>query len=365
MADELARLFGVAVSVDTVRRVTEQAGACQVAIEERALERLEQEAPDEPEGPDLQQVSADGAMVLLVGGTWTEVRTAAIGTIKEHDGRVQARELSYFSRHCTAREFIRQTTLPTHERGTRRAGTVVAVSDGAPWLQALIDRQCPDAVRILDFPHAVSYLSQAAQAAFGSGSREAAVWLDEWAPKLKSQEPEDVLTALRALPTSSPEAAEERRKALRYLEARVEQLRYARFQEQGYPIGSGMVESACKLVVEARLKGSGMRWADQNVNPLLALRGRLCSGQWTETWQGIAQEWRAEVHRQRKAGRERRRAKRAEQEQTAEAEAQIETVAAAPRQERVKTIVDGHPTEDHPWKQEPLLSQTRASRRKL
>jgi hypothetical protein len=213
----------------------------------------------------------------------------------------------------------------------------------------------------LDFPHAVSYLSQAAQAAFGPGSREAAVWLDEWAPKLKRQEPEDVLMALRALPTPGPDAAEEHRKARHYLEARVEQMRHARFQERGYPIGSGIVESACKVVVEARLKGSGMHWAGKNVDPLLALRGRLCSAQWTQTWQGITQEWRAEVRRQRKAGRERRRAERAEQQRAAEAE----VVTAAPQQEQAKTVVDGRPTEHHPWKQNPLPARARNRRRRL
>jgi len=135
--------------------------------------------------------------------------------------------------------------------------------DGASWLQELIDEQCPAAVRILDFPHAVGYLSQAAHAAFGAGSREATVWLDEWAPKLKTEEPEEVLAAIRALSAPSAEAATVRRRALRYLCPRLEQLRYAAFGAQGYPIGSGIVESAGKLVVEARLKGSGMHWAPQ------------------------------------------------------------------------------------------------------
>jgi hypothetical protein len=79
--------------------------------------------------------------------------------------------------------------------------------DGASWLQELIDEQCPAAVRVLDFPHAVGYLSRVAQAAFGVGSREAAVWLDVWAPKLKTGEPEEVLAAIRTLPTPTPEAA--------------------------------------------------------------------------------------------------------------------------------------------------------------
>jgi len=174
VAEEMASLFGVIVSADTVRRLTEQAGALQVAIEQRELERLEHDAPPEPAGPAVQQVSADGAMVPLVGGVWTEARTIAIGTIEQRGGEGHVTDLSYFSRRCSADQFIRQTTVPTHERGTRRAGTVVAVSDGANWLQELVDEQCPQAVRILDFPHAVGYLSGAAQAAFGAGSRDAA-----------------------------------------------------------------------------------------------------------------------------------------------------------------------------------------------
>jgi hypothetical protein len=45
---------------------------------------------------------------------------------------------------------------------------------------------------------------------------------------------------------------------LEYLEKRREQIRYAEFEAQGYPIGRGVVESANKLMVEARLKGAGM-----------------------------------------------------------------------------------------------------------
>jgi hypothetical protein len=347
VAEEMRFLFGVSVSADTVRRLTEQAGALQLAIEQRELERLEHEAPPEPAGPDIQQVSADGAMVPLVGGKWTEARTIAIGTIAEQDGEAHATELTYFSRHCSADQFIRQATLPTYERGTRRAETVITVMDGAPWLQELVDEQCPGAVRILDFPHAVGYLSRAAQAAFGAGSREAATWLDEWAPKLKREEPEEVLAAIRTLPTQEAEAVAAKRTALHYLGQRLEQIRYAAFCEQGYPIGSGIVESAGKLVVEARLKGSGMHWNPTNLNPILALRGRLCSRQWEQTWPAIWREWRAQVVQRRKQRRGIRHAQRAVEWALRPAPITL----SSPKQPRPKTIVDGRPTEAHPWKQ--------------
>lgn len=61
-------------------------------------------------------------------------------------------------------------------------------------------------------------------------------------------------------------------------------MQYPQFQQQGWPIGSGMVESANKLVVEARLKGAGMHWDPSHVNAMLALRNGVCNERWLEIW---------------------------------------------------------------------------------
>ena len=74
---------------------------------------------------------------------------------------------------------------------------------------------------------------------------------------------------------------------------------YARFQAQGYPIGSGSVESANKVVVESRLKGAGMHWARPHVNPLVALRTLACSDRWAEAWPQIAQQVRQQAWQRR------------------------------------------------------------------
>jgi hypothetical protein len=62
--------------------------------------------------------------------------------------------------------------------------------------------------------------------------------------------------------------------ALAYLEKRAGQMQYPRYQAAGWPIGSGMVESANKLVMQARLKGAGMHWLMGNLNPMHALARR-------------------------------------------------------------------------------------------
>ena len=107
----LAFVTGVCVDGETVRRLTEHAGAALVAVEDAAVARLEREVPPPPAGPPVQQLSADGAMAPLVGGVWAEVKTLAIGTVeREACGMVDTSALSYCSRLGDAREFARGST---------------------------------------------------------------------------------------------------------------------------------------------------------------------------------------------------------------------------------------------------------------
>src|SRR5713101_10199303 len=76
-------------------------------------------------------------------------------------------------------------------------------------------------------------------------------------------------------------------------------LAYATFQARGYPIGSGSVESANKLVVESRMKGAGMRWGEQHVNARLALRNVACSDRWRQAWKQIRKLWVQQTQAQR------------------------------------------------------------------
>lgn len=340
-------LLGVQVSVDTVRRLTEAAGRAQVEREEAQCQHLRQHAPDGPTGPEVQHLSADGAMVPLVGGEWAEARTLALGTVeRDAEGTSHTEDLHYFSRLCSAAAFLDWVELPLHQAGTAQAGTVVAVQDGADWLRELLDAHCPEAVRILDFPHAAEYLARAAQACLGQGTAETSMWLDTWLHELKHGNPEAVMAAIRALPAPSPEAAAVRDGAATYLTKRRAQITYAAFQAQGYPIGSGIVESANKLVVEARLKGAGMHWSRHNVTPMLALRALVCNGTWEAEWPGIWQHLcvtaRARVTQRRQ---ERREAQRR----------QAQELTPSPPPEPIlpkdpPMMVDGRPTKHHHWK---------------
>ncbi len=279
----LQDLVGIQVSKATARRATLQTGEAALAVCAGEVERLKQEVPQAPGGADKQLLSADGAMVHLVGGEWAEVKTLVMGEVTRNKrGDVCTRQISSFSRLAEAERFAEAALVETHRRGLEQAVAVCAVQDGAEWLQGLVDYHRADAVRILDFAHAASAVSDIGEAVRAAGGRLPATWLKGVLHRLKHQGPARVLTHLAWVVARYPSEASQEK--LSYLQKRETHMQYPTYQAAGWPLGSGSVESANKGVVEARLKGAGMRWGRQNVNPMLALRNAVCNRQWNQTW---------------------------------------------------------------------------------
>ena len=256
-------------------------------MEAAAVDHLIATWPPPPAGPALQLLSIDGAMVPLVGGCWTEAKLLAVGTVTARPDAAgvlhpHTADLSYVARVADADHFSRHLTGETHRRGTATAGQVAAVMDGAVWLQGVVDRHRPDAVRILDFPHAVAHLSIPAALVWGAESPALTCWREQVVHHLRHGDPADVLAAVATLPATTAAAQAAVRSALDYRCIRWEQIQYATFAAQGFPLGSGSVEGGHKVVMQARLKGSGMHWALANVNPLLALRCAASNHRWPE-----------------------------------------------------------------------------------
>ena len=107
---------------------------------------------------------------------------------------------------------------------------------------------CTDLMR----PHAAEYVSAIGQAAREAGTELPATWVKDQLHRLKHPGPTALLADLRALRAKHPEVQVLADK-LAYLEKREAHMQYPSYQQQGWPIGSGMVESANKQVMQARL----------------------------------------------------------------------------------------------------------------
>ena len=97
-AEIISHFRKIDVSEATVRRTTEKSGQAYLDLQMEDVEALEAEPREAAERPVLQQLSVDGAMVSLVGGEWSEVKTLAIGAIEEPrlEGEARAREMTTF-----------------------------------------------------------------------------------------------------------------------------------------------------------------------------------------------------------------------------------------------------------------------------
>ena len=127
--------------------------------------------------------------------------------------------------------------------------------------------------------HAAGYMGEIGRGLFGEASPMADEWQREQTHRLKHEGTSPVLEDIRVLVQCRETDLS---KPLAYLEKREVRMCYPVLRAQGWPIGSGAVESGNKLVMEARLKGGGMHWARPHVNPMLRLRNIGCSDCWAE-----------------------------------------------------------------------------------
>ena len=297
-ANMLQQHHGVQVSASTSRRHTEALGAAAEAVQNAQARAPWVQKPSHPKQdatptqPAKQVLSSDGSYISLRGNVWAEVKTVLVGEVQANrcpstqrpQQEVKTVHLSYFSRMTDADTFSELATGELARRGVYQAPQVGAVQDGAEWIQRFVDAHRLDAVRILDLYHAAEYVNEIATLLSTAGTPLAATWVDNQLHELKHHGPAKVLEEVAHLLTDHPEI-EDLAQKVHYLQKREPLMQYPLFQQQGWPIGSGSVESANTCVVQARLKGPGMHWEGRNVNPLLALRTGLCNDRWQETMQ--------------------------------------------------------------------------------
>ena len=279
-AKEMAWHHGVTVSKEQVRRKTERAGAVYAQEQTQAPGAAMCVSPI----PERQMLSVDGAMVHVTTGEWREVKTLTVAVVQP-DASSQAP--SYFSRMAEYHAFADQAQAEATRRQVKRSPAACAVADGADYNQAVIDQLCPAAERILDFYHAAEHLALPLRAVYGEETDAFAAHFQQQRRELRDGDPDRVLATLSDLTAQHPVHAQIVNDTLGYFTKRREQIHYAAFKADGWPIGSGSGEAAHKVVVEPRLKKAGMRWAEVNVNPMLALRNLSCNDRWEEGWPTI------------------------------------------------------------------------------
>ena len=140
---------------------------------------------------------------------------------------------------------------------------------------------------ILDLFHVLEYLWKAAHVFTKEGSEEAELWVTERLRMLLEGKVLQIIEDLKKnlkegkLSKSKRETLE---KVIGYLENGQEYMRYDEYLAQGYPIGSGVVEGACRNLVKDRMEMTGMRWCITGAEAVLQMRSVDVNGMWMKFW---------------------------------------------------------------------------------
>ena len=165
----------------------------------------------------------------------------------------------------------------------------LGLTDGGNGLEDRLEENFP-LVRavILDFFHPAERLTGLARLLFPSDEARAEEQARDWRRLLKEEGGALLAAVLRewSWPPGRPELAEAVAEVVGYRERPAHRMEYPEYLAEGWFIGSGAVESACKTVVGQRLKLAGMRWGEDGADALCHLRA-LCrseKGQWEAFW---------------------------------------------------------------------------------
>ena len=143
--------------------------------------------------------------------------------------------------------------------------------------------------RIIDFYHASEHLSHIAEAIYGKSSAEAKTWYGNYRDILKNHE-NGVSKLIRSVGyylgsrTFSKSRKKDIQKHLGYFKKHKMFMDYAAYAGKGWPIGSGVIEAACKSVVKQRMCRSGQRWSIKGGQGILNLRSIAKSNRWDAFW---------------------------------------------------------------------------------
>jgi hypothetical protein len=223
-------------------------------------------------------------------------RETMVGTIALYDAEGERQHTTYIG---ASPEYGKSTFI---ERMEREIGHIkrlypkakyVGIADGAadnwPFLKAHTH------VQATDFWHATEYLAGAAEALFNTKSQQEQKkeWLDDHCHKLKHKKGAAgrILRELKEYAQEIPGKIRKEKllKAISYFSHQKCRMNYYALVRDKLPIGSGVTEAACKMIVKQRLCQSGMKWNEKGASIILSLRTLERSDRWEQFWAKISQ----------------------------------------------------------------------------
>lgn len=292
VSEDLLENHGRKIAVSYLQNVTDFVGSIAQAKENN----WEYSPPELDDPVETLGISLDGAHVLTVADGYRE---SMVGTISLYNKLGERRHTVYVA---ASPEYGKETFLKRLEREIKQAkerypkAKTVGIADGAKsnwsFLKEHTDKQ------VLDFWHASEYLASASRAIFNKKhqGKERDSWLENACHDLKHKQGAATRILNELKESTSKKISKLLQKdldaAISYFKNNIAagRMKYDKFVKNNLPIGSGVTEAACKVIVKQRLCGSGMRWKDKGIKMILSLRTLVkTKARWEQFWGKINQ----------------------------------------------------------------------------
>lgn len=245
--------------------------------------------------PVKKGVSMDGVLVYILGEEWKEVKVGCVFEYETHTEYcrqtreakevVKAKHQSYVAYLGEPEPFAKLLSAEADWRGYDQAQQRACVGDGAKWIWNLSNLCFPTAQEVVDWNHAMEHVWSAAHLMDARDAAHRKRWVKRREDELWLGHARTVTAEIEALAQELPTQREALHTEAGYFRNNQRRMQYQALHEEGYPIGSGTIESGCKQLVQARMKAAGMRWSRPGAENMLALRAEYLSGRWDDAWQ--------------------------------------------------------------------------------
>jgi hypothetical protein len=290
-----------------VQRIVEAIGQTLLAQQAAQVQAYEQgQRPRGPSSdPSLLVIQMDGGRVQSrqknpqTQSPWKEDKVLTISSYRPGDGKQKEPEplvTTYLATLQDSRGFGVLARVEAERRGIRQAAQTLVLGDGAAWIDTLHQEHFGRHVRIVDWYHAVEHLHEAAGAVYPQQESRQKKMAERLKTVLWQGRVAGVIRVLQAAagklgPPQADDRPDHPRRVLAqnvgYFTKHQSHMNYPAYRRRGWPIGSGVVESAVKQF-NKRVKGTEQFWTDSGVEAVLALRAlRLSQDQrWDHYWLG-------------------------------------------------------------------------------
>jgi hypothetical protein len=264
------------VSDNQFRQVAKRLGDQIEECQDIVLESAVRPPPKEPS--KRLYVMNDGGMVPMQRGEWREVKVGVIFREENYSSGEGVRGVVSEARFEAVLgepdEFKKRMRAGLDAESARSANETVWIADGAPQNWNMAGLLCPAATQVLDWCHALEHAVNCGKAILGETDPLLADWKIAAEQLLWSG---DTKTLLRELEACRPDLATEAQKRalenlISYYQTNQHRMAYGEFRDRGLLIGSGIVESAHRHVIQTRMKKAGQHWSERGGRQMARLR---------------------------------------------------------------------------------------------